>query len=65
MIPNAWKSKSYSLLQLLCNRTSNAVYLSVIMMLFINDSFFVDSHVQGSSVKNTRVLWHAKYLGQD
>jgi len=64
---NEW---SYFMLQLFCNRYSNAVclnidisiYLSVIKMLII---MFVDSHVQGSSVKNTKVLWHVKYLGQD
>jgi len=32
------------------------------MMLII---MFFDSHVQGRSVKNTKVLWHVKYLGQD
>jgi len=38
------------------------IYLPVIMMLII---MFVDSHVRVSSVKNTKVLWHVKYLGQD
>jgi cell shape-determining protein MreC len=58
------------MLQLFYNRYSNAVYLNtdisiyllVIMMLII---MFFDSHVQASSVKNTKVLWHVKYLGQD
>lgn len=63
------KELSYFMLQLFYNRYSNAVnlntdigiYLLVIMMLIM----FFDSHVQGSSVKNTKVLWHVKYLGQD
>jgi hypothetical protein len=58
------------MLQLFYNRYSNAVYINtdigiyllVIMMLII---MFFDSHVRGSSVKNTKVLWHVKYLGQD
>lgn len=64
------KEQSYSMLQLFYNRYSNAVYINtdigiyllVIMMLII---MFFDSHVRGSSVKNTKVLWHVKYLGQD
>jgi len=42
--------------------TDISIYLSAIMMLII---MFVGSHVQGSSVKNTKVLWHVKCLGQD